>query len=118
LHALVASAFLVLGAPWLLKGLAVLVVLVHALALPPEPAPRMVYRSGGRVALPGVGVEDLALGPGTLFTTGWVRFDLRGSGRALDILLLADQVDSATWRELQAELRRFRADDGNAGYAK
>lgn len=107
-----------LGAPWLLKCLAVLVVLVHAIALPPEPAPRMVYRSGGRVALPDLGLDDLALGARTLFTIFWVRFDLRGPGRALDILLLADQVDPVAWRELQAELRRFRAGDGNADRAK
>lgn len=115
---LVAAALGVLGAPWLLKGLALLVVLVHAIALPPERARRVVFRSDGRVTLPELGLEDLTLGPGTLFTTRWVRLDLRGSGRALDILLLADQVDPALWHALQVKLRGFRASGGNARRAK
>jgi hypothetical protein len=108
----------VLGAPWLLKGLALLVLLVHAIALPPERARRVVFRSDGRVTLPELGLDGLTLGPGTLFTTRWVRLDLRGCGSALDILLLADQVDPAAWHALQVELRRLRASAGNATPAK
>ena len=49
LHALVAAALLVLAAPWLLKGLALLAVLVHAIALRRRaPAARVVYRRDGR----------------------------------------------------------------------
>jgi hypothetical protein len=118
LHALAAAALVVLAAPWLLKGLALLVVLVHAIALPPERALRMLYRGDGRVAVPELGLDDLELGPRTLYTWGWVRLDLRGAGEALDVLLLADQVSPEVWRALQAELRRFRARDGNASAAK
>jgi hypothetical protein len=114
----VVVALAVLAAPWLLKGLALLCVLVHAIALPPERTLRMVYRSDGRVAVPELGLYDLELGPGTLYTRGWVRFDLKGAGRALETLLLADQVSPEVWRALQAELRRFRANAGNAGAAK
>jgi hypothetical protein len=118
LHGLVAAALLVLAAPWLLKGLALLILLVHAIALAPERAPRLVYRSDGRAAVPEIGLDDLVLGPRTQYARGWVRFDLRGAGRALDILLLADQVEPEVWRALQVELRRFRASCGNAASAK
>jgi hypothetical protein len=118
LHALVAAALALLGAPWLLKGLALLVLLVHAIALAPERAGRVVIRRDGRVTLPELGLDDLALGPRTLFTTHWVRLDLRGSGGAFDILLLADQVDPVAWHTLQVELRGFRASAGNARRAK
>jgi hypothetical protein len=117
LHALTVAALLTLAAPWLLKGLALLDVLVHAIALPPERTSRMVYRDG-RVAVPELGLEDLELGPRTVCTRVWVRFDLKGAGRTLETLLLVDQVSPEVWRALQAELRRFRASDGNAATAK
>jgi hypothetical protein len=117
-HALVIAAIVVLGAPWVPKALALLIALVHAIALAPERTPRVIYRSGGRVAVPELGLDELTLGPRTRYTTGWIRFDLRGGGRALDILLLADQVEPAIWRALQAELRRIRPAVGNEAAAK
>jgi hypothetical protein len=117
-HALVAAALAALGAPWLLKGLALLVLLVHAIALAPERARRVVLRRDGRVTLPELGLDELTLGPRTLFTTRWVRLDLRGAGGALDILLLADQVDPVAWHTLQVALRGVRASGGNARRAK
>ena len=118
LHALVIGALLVLAAPWLLRALGLLTVLVHAIALAPERTLRVVYRrDDGRFAVPELALDDLRLGPRTLFTRSWVRFDLRGSGHRVEILLLVDQVSREAWRTLQAELRRFRATAGNAGAA-
>jgi hypothetical protein len=113
----VVVALLVLAAPWLLKGLAMLGVLVHAIALPPERTPRLIYRDG-RVAVPDLELRDLELGPRTTYTRLWVRFDLRGPGCALETLLIADQVAPEVWRVLQAELRRFRGSAGNEAAAK
>jgi len=118
LHALLAASLLLLGAPWLLKGLGLVTVLVRAVALAPGPTLRIVYRSDGRVALPDLGLDDLVLGPRTRYTTSWVRFDLRGGPAAVDILLTADQVDPGVWRALQAELRRIRPAGGNAAAVK
>ena len=118
LHTLAVAAVVVLGAPWLLKGLALLCVLVHAIALPPERAPRIVYRSDGRIELPELGLDDLTLGPRTRYTASWVRFDLRGKERALLVLLLADQIAPEAWRRLQTALRRLRPSEGNDATAK
>ncbi len=107
-----------LGVPPLLKGLALLCVLVHSIALPPERAPRIVYRGDGSVRVPELGLDDLTLGPHTCYTASWVRFDLRGSGPALVVLLLADQVAPEAWRQLQTELRRHRPSEGNDAVAK
>jgi hypothetical protein len=114
LHGLVVAALLVLAAPWLLEALGSLTVLVHAIALAPERALRVVYRRDGRVAVPELALDELTLGPRTLYTRGWVRFDLCGAGRRVETLLLVDQVSPEVWRTLQAELRRFRTADGNA----
>jgi hypothetical protein len=118
LHALATAALVVVGAPWPLKGLALLVALVHSVALRPEPAPRMIYRGGGRVTLPELGDDELTLGPATLYSTIWIKLDLRGKSRKVEVLLFADQVDTAAWRALQAELRRLRSGDGNESAAK
>jgi hypothetical protein len=114
LHALVAFAFVSLGAPVLVKSLALLVLVVHAIALPPERALGVVLGRDGRVAVPELGLTDLTLGPRTLFTENWVRFDLRGSDRPLNIVLLSGQVDPLSWHALQARLRSFREEGGNA----
>jgi hypothetical protein len=90
---------------------------VHAIALAPERARRVVIRGDGRVAVPELGLDDLRLGPRTLYTRSWVRLDLCGAGCRVETLLLVDQVSPQAWRTLQAELRRFRAADGNAGAA-
>jgi hypothetical protein len=114
-HLLAAAAFALLGAPWTLKAVALLGLAVHAVARRPEPARRVVYRRDGRIAVPDLGLEGLFLGPRTRFTTLWVRLDLRGAARPLDLLLLASQVDRESWRALQAELRGIRAAAGNEG---
>jgi hypothetical protein len=108
LHGVVLTAFAVLDAPWPVKCLALLATLGHAAAFRPRPTPRLVWRGDGRVALPELGFEDLRLGPRSRHCGLWIRLDLRGADRALDILLLADQLDDYRWRTLRAELERLR----------
>jgi hypothetical protein len=110
-HVLVGSAFVVLGAPWPLKGAALLAIAAHAIARVPKPTPRLVLRSDGRAELPDNGLRDLHIGPRSRFTSWWVRLELRGAGRVVDVVLLADQLEQGTWRKLQAELRRGRPGD-------
>ena len=106
LHVAVLAALALLGAPWLLKALVAIAALAHSIVLRPRRTPRLVL-SAGRVAVPELGLENLALGLRTRHCGLWVRLDLRGAGRALDILLLADQVDPTIWRALRAELARL-----------
>jgi hypothetical protein len=96
-----------LGAPWLPKVLGAIAALAHAAVFRPRCAPRLVWR-GGRVAVPELGLQDLALGPRSRHCGLWIRLDLRGAGRVLDILLLTDQLEPATWRALRAELARVQ----------
>jgi hypothetical protein len=98
----------------MLKAAAALAALAHSVVFRPRRTPRLVLRAG-RVALPERELEDLVLGPRTRHSGLWVRFDLRGAGRALDILLLADQVDPIVWRTLRAELARLTADGSTSG---
>ena len=109
LHGVVLAAFVLLGAPWPLRSLAVLATLAHAFAFRPKSAPRVVWLGEGRVALPELGLDDLRLGPRSRHSALWIRLDVRGAGRAIDILLLADQLDPTVWRTLRAELNRLRS---------
>jgi len=102
----VLAALALLGAPWMLKAPAAIAALAHSIVFRPRRTPRLVLRAG-RVTLPERELEDLALGPRTRHSGLWVRLDLRGPGRALDILLLVDQVDPILWRTLRAELARL-----------
>jgi hypothetical protein len=102
----VLAALALLGAPWVLKAAAAVAALAHFIAFRPRRTPRLVL-SAGRVAVPELELEDLALGRLTRHCGLWVRLDLRGRGRAVDILLLADQVDPILWRKLRAELARL-----------
>jgi hypothetical protein len=108
LHGVVLAAFALLGAPWSVKCFALLATLAHATALRPRPTPRLVWHGDGRVGLPELGLDGLTLGPRTRHCGLWMRLDVRGAGRALDILLLADQLDAARWRTLRADLNRLR----------
>jgi len=114
LHGVVLAALTWLGGPWTVKAGAALAALAHSLAFRPRRTPRLIF-SAGRVTVPELGLVDLALGRRTSHCGLWVRFDLRGRGRSLDILLLADQVDPILWRRLRAELARLAADDGTSG---
>jgi len=117
LHGVVVAAFALLGAPWLVKCLGLLAALAHAVAFRPRPTPRLVWRGDGRVALPELGLESLRLGPRTRHCGLWIRLDLRGAARPLDILLLVDQLDPVLWGTLRANLNRLNVgvapDDSN-----
>jgi hypothetical protein len=109
LHGAVIAAFALLGAPWLVKGVGVLATLWHAAACRPQATPRLVWHRDGRLSLPELGLECLRLGPRTRHCGLWIRLDLRGANRSLDILLLVDQVDAAHWRAFRANLNRLNA---------
>ena len=109
LHGVVVAAFALLGAPWLVKCLGLLATLAHALAFRPRRTPRLVWRGDGRVALPERGLENLRLGPRTRHSGLWIRLDLRGAARPVDILLLVDQLDPVLWRTIRANLNRLNA---------
>jgi len=109
LHGVVLAAFALLGAPWTIKSLALLATLAHAAVFRPRATPRLVWRGDGRVAVPDLELYDLTLGPRSRHSALWIRLDLRAPGRrALDILLLADQLDAGVWRSFRAELNRLR----------
>jgi hypothetical protein len=105
----VLAGLALLGAPWVLKAAAAVAALAHSIAFRPRRTPRIVL-SAGRVSVPELELDGLALGGRTRHSGLWIRLDLRGPGRALDILLLADQVDPILWRMLRAELARLGAD--------
>jgi hypothetical protein len=109
LHGVVLAAFALLGAPWLIKCLGLLATLAHAAIFRPRRTPRLLWRGDGRISLPELGLENLRLGPCSRHCGLWIRLDLRGAGRALDILLLVDQLDSVLWRAFRAELNRLCA---------
>ena len=114
LHGVVLTALALLGAPWILKAVGAVAALAHSVAFRPRRTPRLIFRAG-RVAVPELGLEDLALGRRTRHCGLWVRLDLRGPARALDILLLADQVDPILWRTLRAELARLTPEGAMSG---
>jgi hypothetical protein len=116
-HGVVVAALALLGAPWMLKGAAALAVLAHAVGFRPRRTPRLVWRNG-RLDLPDLELDDLALGPRTRHCRLWIRLDLRGAGRVLDILLLADQIEPALWRTLRAELARLALEAPRSGEPK
>jgi len=117
LHGVVLAALVLLGAPWVLKGPAALAALAHAVVLRPRRTPRLVWRRG-RVSLPELGLDDLTLGGRTRHCRLWIRLDLRGSGRVLDILLLVDQIEPVLWRTLRAELARLALEAPGSGEPK
>jgi hypothetical protein len=87
-------------------------VLAHGLVRRPAhpPAP-LIFRDDGRIDWLQAGATDLELVEGTRFTRAWVSLQLRpaGGGPAVRVVLLADQLDPATWRTLLARLGRVRA---------
>jgi hypothetical protein len=110
----VLAALALAGGPWTLKAAAAIAALGHSIAFRPRRTPRLVM-SCGRVAVPELELEGLALGRRTRHCGLWVRLDLRGPSRRLDILLLADQVDPTIWRSIRAELARLTPDRSTSG---
>jgi len=110
LHALLLGAAAFAAVPWPVVAAAAALLLAHAVWLLPEPPPRLiVVAAQGGWLVAGHGVTPFALGPRSRFAPRWVRLDLRSADRQLDIVLLADQLDDATWRRLSAHLRRMAA---------
>jgi hypothetical protein len=108
-HALVGLALTLSGAPWPLKCVAVLGTAVHAVMRRPR-SPQRVILKDGIAELPDSGLVDLSIGSRSRYTWWWVHLRLRRADDAVavDVVLLADQLDEETWRALQAELRRAR----------
>lgn len=110
LHALLLGAAAFAAVPWPGVAAAVALVLAHAVWRLPKPAPGLiVVAAEGGWLVGGQGVTRFALGPRSRFAPAWVRLDLRSAERRLNIVLLADQLDAATWRRLSAHLRRMGA---------
>lgn len=82
-------------------------VVAHA-ALRRPAAPMPVCRhADGAWSLPALGLERLALRPGTAVGPFWARLALGAAGaRTVSIVLLADQLEPEDWRRLRAVLRR------------
>jgi hypothetical protein len=86
---------------------AALLIAAHAWRrCPLAPPPALLLEGSGLWSVPERGLAGLGVGFRTRYTAFWVRLSLVGPGRGLDILLLADQLDSESWRALQARLRR------------
>jgi hypothetical protein len=108
-HALAAASFLASGLDWPIKLAGVTAVVTHAV-LRRRPSPTRIARlADGTWSLPALGYERLTLRPGTAVGPFWVKVVLGGPGaKPLTVLLVKDQLDPASWRRLQAELRRAR----------
>ncbi len=107
LHLLVAASI-----PWLglnaaaAAGLAALIG-AHGIVRRPFLEPPELWIDGaGLWSLPQLALVGLALGPRTRYTTLWIELSLVSARRRIDLMLLADQFDAETWRQLQVRLRR------------
>jgi len=106
-HALAAVSISISGLAWPLKLAAGVALLAHgALRRPARPMP-VCRNPDGTWSLPALGLDGLALRPGTAAGPFWARLALGAEGaRTVTVLLLADQLGREDWRRLQAELRR------------
>jgi hypothetical protein len=86
-------------------------VLAHAVVRRPRPAPALLIYGDGQVDWPAAGFAGLEIADGTRFTALWALLVLRppGGAPAFRVLLIADQLDTATWRTLLARLGRAGA---------
>jgi hypothetical protein len=109
-HVLAVAALVLAGWPWYAKAAGALAALVHGFARRPVLAPPVLtVASDDRWSVPARGLDGLVLEHGTRFTSYWALLRLRGPAVRLDVLLVADHLDAATWRRLQARLRRQRS---------
>jgi hypothetical protein len=112
LHLLGLATLCALGLPSLVLACGGLLLVLHSLVRYPARVPDELARGAdGLWSVSALGLAGLAIGSRTRYTTLWVRFQLVGASRPLDILLLADQLDRESWRALQVILRR----GGSAG---
>lgn len=109
-HAVAFVSVSLSGFPWPLKLAAGGALVAHAAWRRPKAPMPFCRAADGTWSLPTLGLEGLALRPGTQAGPFWVRLALgRAGARTVTIVLLADQVDREAWRRLQAELRRGTA---------
>ncbi|HEX6996468.1 MAG TPA: hypothetical protein VF339_20225 [Gammaproteobacteria bacterium] len=109
-HVLAVVSISLSGLVWPVKLAAGGALVAHA-ALRRPAAPMPIRRDAdGTWSLPALGLDGLALRPGTAAGPFWVRLALGRAGvRTVTVVLVADQVDREAWRRLQAELRRGAA---------
>lgn len=110
IHCLAVASVLLssLSVPLELAGVAL--TLAHALARRPARPTTLLRHEDGSWSVPERGMTGLALGEGTSLGPFWIALHLGAGRRRASLLLLRDQLDPETWRALQAELRRLRAD--------
>jgi hypothetical protein len=111
LHALLATATVLVGVPWFARGAALLAVLGHAIARRPRAAPgRVVLTADGHCAVPEWRDGRLRLGARTLVCPYWIRLDCDAGSWRRDLVLFADQLDYQEWARLRAFLARMGCD--------
>jgi hypothetical protein len=90
-------------------------LVIHCALRVPRATRALVRYDDGSWALPEAGLDGLCLGSGTTCSTLWIRMVFRNEAangrRRRVVLLLKDQLDAASWRALQAQIRRG---DGHA----
>jgi hypothetical protein len=97
------------GVPWSVRGIALLAVVLHALARRPRPQPkRIVVTADANCAVPEWQARPLRLGARTLVCPYWIRLECDAGSWRRDLVLFADQLDSAEWARLRALLARTR----------
>ncbi len=106
-HGLAAVSVMLSGLAWPLKAASVGALVAHAAMRRPRAPMAICRNTDGTWSLPALGLDGLALRPGTQAGPFWVRLSLGRAGRpAVTVVLVADQLDREAWRRLQAELRR------------
>ena len=110
LHVLLAATALLIGWPLSLQVAALCAIVAHGIGRRPS-STRSVIEVGADATFRVATSSTTAFEPDrrTLLTPFWVRIVARRKGDAVDILLLADQLDPEDWRRLTAILRRATA---------
>jgi hypothetical protein len=110
LHGLLAATALLIGWAVPLKIAAIVCVVVHAAVRRPSSVRAVIeVAADGACRIAAEGSEPCAPGRRTLLTPFAVRIVASSQRDAVDILLLADQLDNEDWRRLTAILRRATA---------
>lgn len=104
LHGLLVAAVLVASLSVLANVVLLIAVGAHARLRYPKQAPLLLY-AGGVWALPRALRFNLALGPGTRYSSWWVCLDLENARSHSPCLVFRDQLDAESWRRLQVKLR-------------
>lgn len=107
LHVVLALTIAALDIGWTQAGLGWLGLALHAVLGRPRSKIGLLLECDGVWSAPVEQRYDMRLGSATAYSYDWVRLCLepRGTGRALWVLLLRDQLDAEGWRRLQQRLR-------------